>query len=960
MMHRLPRRIVCFLLLLCLIPVARGDTTSKPLSDIPFTREVLDNGLTVLYIPLHTSPVIHVRVIYHVGSRDERPDRQGFAHMFEHMMFRGSAHVAPQEHMKMIGVVGGNSNAFTAYDQTAYVNTIPANQLQMALYLEADRMSSFKVSDDIFKVERVVVSEEWRMRYANTPYGTMFEDFVKTAYTKSPYRWTTIGNMDQLKAAASSELQQFFNKYYVPNNACLVISGDFDQEKAKEWVHQYYGWIPKGADIQRNIPDEPEQTEARQLTAYKTNIQLPSIYIGYKTADYTSDDHYALSVLGSILGEGETSRLDKRLVNSDDPMCVNVGGGDEQLQDVGFFLANARVLPGKDTEAVRKAMMEEIQKIADNGVTDEELEKVKTSVWVGLIHARETCTSLAALVGEEQVFGGDANRANEAWPKIQKLTAADIQAIAKKYCKPEASTTVIYLPDPTGKHQRELANANAKATEVKTAGVAPSTQPIEPRVSADQFPKDYPTKPPFNNSPIKVTFEKGTETDVNGVKVIVMPDHRLPLVNWQLIMRSGGDAEPKDKIGLAGITASMLRRGAGDLDYMALSQDLEERGISIEAMDGGDSTRIVGSCTTDQLDHAIGRTRDILLQPKFPAGEFAKLKNKSIGGLIGALANPNTVAPRDLNQAVFGDSPMGRMDTPPSLAGITLDDVKKWYETVYKPNDAILTISGDVDVKQGREIAAKLLDGWKPAESLPTADYAMPPKIAKRHIILVDNPAGKQSTIRMAVRTYDIHTDEKFPGSVASRILSDGIESRLNLYVRAEKGYTYGCYGTFQPTRHAGTFNVTVDTNPDTTQPCIEAVFKVLKDMRQENVTDKELAEAKTRVAGGMVMSSQTMSQQAGMRVDGILNGYPIDYYDKYPERVAQVNPDQVRDVMDKYVLDDRFTIVVVAPAAQVKEQLEKLVDSATDLEVRPMPMQRPDMQVSNQPDSELLMKKAG
>jgi zinc protease len=211
----------------------------------------------------------------------------------------------------------------------------------------------------------------------------------------------------------------------------------------------------------------------------------------------------------------------------------------------------------------------------------------------------------------------------------------------------------------------------------------------------------------------------------------------------------------------------------------------------------------------------------------------------------------------------------------------------------------------------------------------------------------------------MGIRAFDIHTDEKFPGSVASRILSDGIDSRLNSYVRAEKGYTYGCYGTFQPARHAGSFNVSVDTNPDTTQPCIEAVFKVLNDMRQANVTDKELTEAKSRVAGSMVMEMQTIAQQAQRRVDVILNDYPIDYFDKYPERIAQVTADQVRDVMNKYVNDDRFTIVVVAPATQVKSQVEKLVESPTDVDVRPMPMNRPGMQPATPPASEEMLKKA-
>ncbi|MCX5655431.1 MAG: pitrilysin family protein, partial [Planctomycetota bacterium] len=205
---------------------------------IEFTQETLENGLQVIYAPLHQAPVVHVRVLYHVGSRDERPDRQGFAHMFEHMMFRGSAHVKPEEHMKLVGMVGGMSNAFTSFDQTVYVNTIPSNQLELALYLEADRMASFKVSDEIYQTERKVVTEEWRMKQ-NRPYGNVWEDFMKAAFQKSSYRWTPIGNMDNLRAAQATELQDFFNRYYVPNNAALVIAGDIDVPAAKALVQKY-------------------------------------------------------------------------------------------------------------------------------------------------------------------------------------------------------------------------------------------------------------------------------------------------------------------------------------------------------------------------------------------------------------------------------------------------------------------------------------------------------------------------------------------------------------------------------------------------------------------------------------------------------------------------------------------------------------------------------------------------
>ncbi len=942
------RRMDRFFVLLALLLTAWVRADSVP--QVQFTEETLDNGLRVIYAPLHQAPVVHVRVMYHVGSRDERPDRQGFAHMFEHMMFRGSAHVAPEQHMKLVMQVGGTSNAFTSFDQTTYWETLPSANTEMALYLEADRMSSFKVSDDIFMTERKVVAEEWRMRYANQPYGTMYQDLAKTAYTTHSYRWTPIGDMDQLRAAASSELQEFFNKYYVPNNACLIIAGDIDLDQTKAMVRKYFGWIPRGEEIQRIAPAEPEQTDSRRLVVKKPAVPLSAIHIAFKTTNYRDDDHYALGLLGDILAGGRSSRLDRILVNSANPMCRSVGGGDQALEDQSLFLVNASALPGRDPDEIQKIIADTIAEVADKGVTQEELDKARTQARVGIIHSRETAQSLATSLGDEEVFGGDANRVNQEWDKYSKLTPADIQAVAKKYLTPARMTVVQYLPDPTG-GKTAATQATAKAAEVAQAEVTPSTEPIKPRVA--EFPAGYPTEPPIAPVQASRPFEKGTEMKVDGVKVIVMTDHRLPVVNWGLVLRSGGDAAPAGKEGLASLTAGMLRRGAADMDYLALSEDLESHGISIEASDGGDTTRIGGSCTTDQLDHGILRTRQILLQPTFPQAEFDKLKKQSMAGLLQSLTSPGTVADRELTSAIYGDSPQGRLTTMASLQSITLDDVKKWYESVYKPNNALLVLSGDVTPEQGKELAGKLLADWKPAESIPAADYSLADPSSQRRIILVDNPDGKQSTIRMAIRAYTIKSEDKFPGSLAGRILSDGIHARLDKYVRAEKGYTYGSAGYFQPSRHAGMFTASVDTRPETTTPCIQAMFKVFNDMRKENVTPVEMSESKSRVAGSMVMEMQTIAQQSGRRVDGILNEYPIDYYDVYPQRIAQVEPDQVREVMDKYVRDDAMVIVVVAPAEQVKTQLEEL----GKVEVVPMPLKRQQAPAS-QPSTEVPTKK--
>lgn len=907
---------------------AYGQVQVQP---IAYEKETLANGLRVIYAPMRQAPVVHVRVLYHVGSRDERADRQGFAHLFEHMMFRGSAHVAPEEHMKLINVVGGNSNAFTSFDQTTYVNTIPSNHVEMALYLEADRMSSFKVDDTIFQTERKVVAEEWRLRYGNPPLGPIFLDFFKTAFTKHSYRWTAIGDMDQLRQSTSAELQEFFNKYYIPNNACLIVAGDIDVAQTKDWVKKYFGWIPKGAEIVREIPSEPEQAEPRQLIVHKPNVPLTNMYLGFKTTDYRSDDHYPLMLLGDILSSGSTGRLDRQFVNGQSPTCVSVGAGDYQLQDQAMFLVNATVQQGQDPEKVQADILSAVYAVATGGVTQDEVEKVRTQMRQDFIRSRQTCTQIATELGEEEVFGGNADRVNQHLAKLDAVKPADIQAVAKKYFLPNRLTAVHYRPDPTGVNARRA----AAAAPAGDAPVVASSTPVTPRPIT--FPAGYPTKAPFNTNVIKATFNKGTEETINGIRVVTLTDRRLPLANISVVMPGGSDSEPLDKVGLGGLTAQMMRRGSAGIPFLEFSNDLEARGISIEPQDANDNTRLNISCTTDQLDYAVTRANLMLAKPDFPQAEFDKFRKQWIEGLLQTLNDPGSVANRDLFFALYPGSTLGRRTTPKSLESITLGDIKSWYEQFYQLEGAMVIVNGDVTPEQSRGLVAKLFAGFTRSKKPAAASYTSKELPAGRRIILVDNPEGRQATIRMAIRAYDINTDRKFAGTLAGNILSAGIESRLMKYVRAEKGLAYGCRAYFTPGRHAGEFTGSVDTNPETAGAAIEAMVKVFNDMKSADVTATELSEVKTRTTGGMVMETQTIAQQAGRRLDQILNGYPIDYWDQYPQKLSAVTVEQVRSIMNDFVVDDRMVIVVVGPASVVKTQLEKL----GKVDVVPLPLKR-------------------
>ena len=420
-----------------------------------------------------------------------------------------------------------------------------------------------------------------------------------------------------------------------------------------------------------------------------------------------------------------------------------------------------------------------------------------------------------------------------------------------------------------------------------------------------------------------------------------MADHRLPLVNLQLVMAGGGDSEPAEKAGVAGLCAEMLTRGSAGKSYLDFSNDLQSRGIGISVEDSEDNTRLHISCTSDQLAYAVDRAVEVLNQPNFDAAEFDRLKEQSIGGLTEQLSRPPAVAERQLNDAVYPNSPLGRAATPATLAAVTLDDVKKWYGSLYLTNRThkppFLVISGDVSPDQCAQIGQKLA-GWSDlkvkADPLPAADYTLAALPGGSRIIAVDNPHGRQATIRFALRAYDLHTDDKYAGSLAGQILSAGIESRLNKYVRAEKGLTYGCAAFFRPTRHGGLFSGSVDTNVTTAAAAVQAMYKVFSDLKTAEVSPTELHDAQTRVAGGMVMAAQTIDQQATMRVNQILNGYPIDYYDTYAQRLAKVTAAEVKDVMNKYVDEKNFTVVVVAPAAATADQMKPL----GDVTVVPMP----------------------
>jgi zinc protease len=397
-------------------------------------------------VPDHKAPVVTVQVFYHAGGKDEPADKRGMAHMFEHMMFKGSDHVRPEEHARFIQLVGGNNNAFTEEDVTGYHNTVPPAALEFTLKLEAERMRNLKLTQKTIDSEREVVKEELRLRIDNNPVSQAFEKELRLAYQVHPYRILAAGEKKMLDTVTPADCQKFYDKFYRPNNAALVVVGDTDEATLRKLVDQYFGKLERGPEIKRDLPAEPEQKDER-ATTLSVPVQLPVLIGGYHIPASASEDMYALEVLQQILSGGESSRMHQRLVRKD-KLAVGAGGQVMGHEDPGLFLTYAAYLPTSDVAKIKAALDDEIAKIENKPVDATELDKAKNQLAAGAVYTRERVADLATAVGVSTFVHHDPLRPFNAPAKYDAVTAADVQRVAKKYLVKSNFSQVTLIPTP--------------------------------------------------------------------------------------------------------------------------------------------------------------------------------------------------------------------------------------------------------------------------------------------------------------------------------------------------------------------------------------------------------------------------------------------------------------------------------------------------------------------------------
>lgn len=896
-----------------------------------FQQKTLPNGLRVITLEDFTCPVVAVQVWYHVGSKNEDPQRQGFAHMFEHMMFRGTDRLGSKDHFEFIRRTGGDCNAFTAFDNTTYINELPSNQLEMILWLEAERMAFLKIDDESFYTERKVVEEERRLGM-NRPYGTVPEKLLAGIFKQHPYRWTPIGSIPHLRAATIDELEAFWSKFYVPNNATLVIVGAVKHADAQGLAEKYFGWIPRCPDPARDYPKEPPQTAPAELKIEEKKGPVPVVGIAYRTVPENHADQTALEILMSVVGGGESSRIYHDLVK-EKRLCQVALGGAFALEDDGFAGAGAVMLPViEDKEKVLKAIAEHLQKVIDEPITQRELDKVKNQMLRGVVTGALTVANKANLLGSAALIYQDPERVNTRIDEIRAVTIADVQRVAKKYLVPERRTIVRVEPNMGGMLKGLFGGKGPEEDE----GAAPASKPTTIRVAARtgakakaERPKDFPAKPPMQALLEEIPkVEHAEKTLSNGLKVVVIPNHEVPYVTMTLGLKCGAWAEDPAKPGVANMALAMLTKGTKKHTAAKLAEELEFNALSLGGGAGMDTASVNASCVSDKFELAAQYLAEVVLEPTFPDDEFKILKKQTQMGLMISEKEPGYIADKELRKRLFGSHPYARTVVGESadLSRIKTRDLAKWWSTYARPDAAVMYVAGDVKPDATFALIEKTLGGWKKPDS-PTPMPQLPStaSTAATHIFLVDRPDSVQSQIRVGHLSLTREHPDYHPSRVVSQILGGGFNSRLNEAVRVKKGLTYGARGGFSTERFAGQFSASTFSKTPNTAEALQVVLDELKRMRDTEPTAEELDISRSYLTGSFAGQRETPQATVGDLWLIEYAGLPADYFSRAMAGWKKTTAADVKRVAAEQIQMDKLSIVVVGDAKKVQADLEKI-----------------------------------
>jgi zinc protease len=898
-------------------PQSSSELRVAPLA---YTMRTLPNGLRVYSMPDPNTANVSVQVWYDVGSVDDPIGRSGFAHLFEHIMFKSTRNMPSEMFDRLTEDVGGYNNASTYDDFTNYYEVVPANHLQRVLWAEADRMSTLVIDEATFDSERDVVKEELRQRILASPYGRLFGFYLSQAnFTVHPYGRPGIGSIEDLDAATVEDVRAFHATYYRPDNAVLVVSGNFDQAQLDAWVDQYFGDIARPSRaIPRDYPSEPIRTRPREYTVHAPNVPLPAVMISYPQPESTHPDLPALAVLDAIMSTGESSRLYQSLVY-EQQVAAQVFTNLEATQDPGAYSLFAILSEGKTAEEGVAALSAEIARMRDTRVSQAELDEAKNEIVTATLQQRETAEGRADELADAVIRYGDAAYADRRLAAIQATSAADIQRVARSILNDGRRVVVRYLPEEEGAGGDTITTSptiQARALSIPASEIQTFTLAAEGEREA----------PPAPGAPVSARIpETSQRTLANGLRVIVAPNRALPLISADLRIASGAAADPRERAGLASMTGDLLTRGTTTRSATEIARQIESLGASISSGAGVDSSAVSLQTRSDRADEAFTVFADVSRNPAFAQEELDRARQQALDGLQVALSDPGDIAEMVMPRAIYGLSPYGLIASERSLTALTREELAGYHGSYWRPDNAVLVIAGDVSAEQGFAIAERHFGDWaRPGEPMPARPDASASAAGVRTIV-VDLPETGQASVSMGLRGLARTDDDYFALLVANNVLGGGYSARLNLEIRIRRGLSYGARSVLAARMAPGPIIASAQTRNDAAVEVYELMRAEIERIGRERAPAAELTARKAVLIGSFGRAIETTSGLAGQISTLALYGLAPERLGAYVADVTAVTPEQAQAAAQRYFDPRRADVVVVGDAELFYEGLRRV-----------------------------------
>jgi zinc protease len=888
-------------ILLLLSRSSFAQNPSFPDIDIPYKKFVLDNGLRLLVHEDHKAPVVAVNIWYHVGSKNEKPGKSGFAHLFEHLMFNGSENYN-KDYFKLMENIGATDlNGTTNEDRTNYFQNVPVSALDQVLWLESDRMGHLLGAIDSAKLneQRGVVQNEKRQG-ENEPYAIAWELTTKSTYPAGhPYSWTVIGSMEDLNAASLDDVKEWFKTYYGPNNAVLVIAGDIDAQTALQKVKKYFGDIPPGPPIAKHQAWIAKMTGQHRQVA-QDRVPQSRIQKTWNAAPWGTKDAALLDLLTDILAVGKPSRLYKRL-RYDEQMVTSISSyiDNRQLGSQVYIQADAR--PGIEISKVEAAINEELKKIMKDGVTVEELNRVKTQYFASFVKGMERIGGFGGksdILAQNEVYGGSGDYYKTVHKWIKEATPADIKRVANEW-----------LSD--GEYALEI-------------------HPF-PDVKADLSDKADRTKLPELGTAPAVKFPQVQEFVLsNGLKVMLAQRSSVPVVNINLLMDAGYAADQGGKAGTARLAMNMLREGTKTRNSIQISDELLNLGVSLGTFSSLDNSNISMNALKSNFDKSLDLFADILLNPVFPEKDLDRLKKEQILAIKQEQSQPVGMALRILPKLIYGEghaygNPFSGSGTEESVASINRSDMVKFHQVWLAPNTSTLLVVGDITVDELKRKLESKLAGWK-QKQVPAKNIGNVSAPDKKKIFIIDKPDALQSIVLAAQLAPTGQSNDWVTMDMMNRIVGGEFTSRINMNLREDKHWSYGAGSFLIDAKGQSMF---VGYAPVQTDKSAESATELKKELEQyisskpatQEEFDKVQANAVMQLPGGW----ETNSAVIAALEEQVKYNRGKDYWPNYANKIRTLTLKDIQAAAGKVIKPGEMTWLIVGDRKKIEKGIRDL-----------------------------------